>query len=70
MATQGTALDEHHFHGGPFSGEFLDRAQLPDRAVSAGFWELNYERNGRKWIGQYVRDQGSAGGRDWDWEDA
>lgn len=70
MASQGTSTDEHHFHGGPFAGEFLDRAQIPDSAFERGYWALRYERASRNWYGHYARDNASAGGRNWDWVDA
>lgn len=62
-------LDLHRMHGGPFAGEDLDRAQVPQSAFSSGVWRVEYERARRVWRGSYVRDQHSAGGRDWDWRD-
>lgn len=59
-------LDLQHFHGGPFAGEHLDTAQMPDDAVRRGRWLINDARA----QGCYLRDQGSAGGRCWDWQDA
>lgn len=58
-------MAEHKFHSGPLAGQRIDRDDLPRHALEDGRWYLKL--NGQE--GTYVRDERSAGGRDWDWED-
>lgn len=53
----------HHMHGGPYRGEWIPTATLGRSILDMGFWTLLIGH----FRGRYVRDQGSAGGRDWDW---
>lgn len=56
---------EHRFHNGPLAGQRIPADQMDTRVLDHGVWPL---RMGR-FQGYYMRDHGSAGGRDWDWEE-
>lgn len=58
--------DEFRMHGGPLAGQCIPRDEMDTRVLDRGVWQL---RRGRFKGGFYLRDQGSAGGRDWDWEE-
>lgn len=57
--------DEHRMHNGPLRGEHIPTERMDSRILHAGEWRLRLGR----FQGRYIRDQGSAGGRDWDWEE-
>lgn len=62
-------LDLYHMHNGPFAGELMDRAQMTDFAFRHGYWPIEHDSATTHWVGRYVQDRDSAGGRDWDWSD-
>jgi len=50
-------------HEGPLAGQHVDPDDLPRHALETGVLPLRL----RGHEGYYRRDEGSAGGRDWDW---
>jgi hypothetical protein len=51
----------HLLHGGPLAGTRIESGQMPRSALKAGKIPMPENK------GEYVRDERSAGGRDWDW---